>query len=729
MKKYEQLQLRENDVVGLLKAAHTVFPEILMLNLTQDTYRILQYDDNTTLGTPGEGRIDDMIHIRLGGVIEADRENFVNTFSGQALRKAFLDEQKESVQLLYRRPKGDGNICWFETTAMRSENVCDDDVLLVGVSRIVDTKKVEEIHLQEQLKAQQEEIQLTMSYMGKSVSHYDIPTSTITINASKGGLRMVPSVIKDFPESFMSNPPEGFLPETLAAMQEFYHAIRSGEPSGICEYRLQRLNGEECWEHLEFVSFFDTEGHPMRAVIVSEDVTAQHIVGEENNALKENEHILRLLVQHSERTICYYDIQKERAHIWDQDVCSKCPLPRLCERHIDDILESGEILPESVDEVRSVFQDIRAGKSSGETKMRIRTRTGERHWFSLKYSSVFDEKGTPVSALISCRDINVQYEHELAYLRQMQMLEDSKDHLGIIEVDLTTDMIESQGGQLTPPGALAVGRTLSDFGQQMVSMKLTESDRLDGLMFFSREYLLPQYAEGSRQLERAWQMQFRNETLRWVNVLVELMRDPYTGHVKAFIRMTDITEKKEHQMELLSRSEHDGMTGLLNRAAAEERIREHLIARTNPGILILLDLDDLKGINDHLGHPEGDRAIMGIAAILKGHFRETDVIGRLGGDEFIIYLPGAAENYEAISASLTSLLRKLAAISVGENNERRVQCSIGCTIQTPETNSFEVLYNRVDTALYHVKRNGKNNFAFYSPEMECEDYQFRSAGR
>ena len=101
-------------------------------------------------------------------------------------------------------------------------------------------------------------------------------------------------------------------------------------------------------------------------------------------------------------------------------------------------------------------------------------------------------------------------------------------------------------------------------------------------------------------------MRYPDDSVHWLDTDVVLMEEPYSGHVQAFCRMRDMTEEKLAQLEILERSERDRMTGLYNRVTAEERTRQRM-SDYAPGILVLLDLDDLKGINDTYGHGEGDR--------------------------------------------------------------------------------------------------------------------------
>ena len=159
------------------------------------------------------------------------------------------------------------------------------------------------------------------------------------------------------------------------------------------------------------------------------------------------------------------------------------------------------------------------------------------------------------------------------------------------------------------------------------------------------------------------------------------------------------------------------MTGLLNRATAEELIRTRVQTAAHPGMLMLMDVDGLKVINDTFGHREGDRVICSVAQMVKTHFRASDIVGRFGGDEFAVYLGSAAGSKAGVSASIRTLLGKIAALGVGSGGREHVHCSMGCAEQADGI-TFDELYRRADAALYHAKRHGKNQLAFYEAGME-----------
>ena len=503
------------------------------------------------------------------------------------------------------------------------------------------------------------------------------------------------------------------------------------------EFRIPSKKTHDIWvlcfchritgEHGEnFLYCFLVESTHVRKILETE---LKHL----KDQAQKNEKIFHIVSNHSDRILYEYDLLTGRTHPWDKENAQKDILAHLYEGSFlqESIEKNRGILPESLSDVKQFFSDIHSGIPFGEMKFHIRLKSGQPRWYHFRYSSIFNGD-KPVTALISVEDITDRHEQELVYHRYLQLLEDdaSKEIL-CIESDITEDLVEKTSGRMLeflPEGFRNMNCAYSQLGDKLLELGFQHQNRNDGYRYLSRSNLITAYENGKRRLQLEWQMQFNDGNIHSLEIETTLITDPYNGNLKAAIRVIDVTEAYKERQQLVQRADHDAMTGLLHRGTGEKLIRERLNESSggSGGILIVLDLDDLKGINDTLGHLYGDKALMNVANVLKKHFRKDDILARFGGDEFIVFLPGAGESVPSVEGSLVTLLRKLSSITIGDHSEQSIHCSIGCAVEQPGTDSFESLMRRADTALYHVKRSCRNNYAFYTPEMEQADYVYRS---
>ncbi len=158
----------------------------------------------------------------------------------------------------------------------------------------------------------------------------------------------------------------------------------------------------------------------------------------------------------------------------------------------------------------------------------------------------------------------------------------------------------------------------------------------------------------------------------------------------------------------------DSMTGLLNNGAVQNKIGDILDSGKGLGsAMLVIDVDNLKRINDTFGHQTGTAAICSVSDSLKKMFRATDILGRYGGDEFVVFLQGFDKGREQLAEKLESVLQEISSQKIIEQNDLKVTCTIGAAFATEETGSFETLFMRADKALYQAKQNGKNTYFFY----------------
>ena len=180
-------------------------------------------------------------------------------------------------------------------------------------------------------------------------------------------------------------------------------------------------------------------------------------------------------------------------------------------------------------------------------------------------------------------------------------------------------------------------------------------------------------------------------------------------------KMMNIDESMREKEALRLRAETDSMTGLYNKMATEELIT-HALRKYRGSVcaLLVVDMDNLKRINDTLGHAQGDRAIVRFADVLHRTFRSTDIVGRIGGDEFMVFLINVQRNQQ-LTMILDAIVKKWETLYTGE--KRTTRCT-GVSVMTEGSENFQELYRRADIALYKAKRSGKGGYAVYVPEME-----------
>ncbi|MEA5051807.1 MAG: diguanylate cyclase [Oscillospiraceae bacterium] len=487
------------------------------------------------------------------------------------------------------------------------------------------------------------------------------------------------------------------------------------------EFRIARADGTIRWVAAAGRRFSSPDGDGYVFTFTDTTDNRQLI-----DRMRANARVLRAVAEHSERIVYYYDLPARSMRALDAALCAENGLPPECENPPSCFLQEGVVLGESADGFAALFADIAAGEPAGGMRLHVRCIDGAARWFDLRYTCVRSENGRTAAAVLSLLNITGRHEQELSYARYLETIGAHRaSHAVYIETDLTADMVEKSGGDY-----LLLKKPLADMRhseaiRQLCGAYLSPDDCARALECYAGAHLLALFAEGKRSISDDWRIVFVQKEPRWVRIDIQLVRDPYTDHVRAFALMRDITREKESQLAIQRSAEQDGMTGLYNRATAERLIAAALAADGRRGsILLLLDLDNLKRINDTLGHAQGDRALRGIADTLRRHFRSDDIAARIGGDEFIVFLRGA-ESEAALRASISSLIRSLARLRAGENDGTYIHCSAGCALSTSPSDTFDTLYKKADVALYHVKRNGKNDYAFYRPEMELADYQFK----
>ena len=169
-------------------------------------------------------------------------------------------------------------------------------------------------------------------------------------------------------------------------------------------------------------------------------------------------------------------------------------------------------------------------------------------------------------------------------------------------------------------------------------------------------------------------------------------------------------ELAEAHARLSEKARHDDMTGLLNRESFFAALK-NTRRRTDAGTLLIIDADHFKQINDRHGHPQGDQALLLISEAIRQGVRDGDLAGRIGGEEFAVFLNGASEEEAMITAERIRLGVEAIRFSPGEGKLLPLSVSIGAARLRPHI-SWSELMREADRRLYEAKRRGRNRVVF-----------------
>jgi diguanylate cyclase (GGDEF)-like protein/PAS domain S-box-containing protein len=205
---------------------------------------------------------------------------------------------------------------------------------------------------------------------------------------------------------------------------------------------------------------------------------------------------------------------------------------------------------------------------------------------------------------------------------------------------------------------------------------------------------------------------------KWVSVtLLRNAAGEVTHHVASFV---DVSERKAFEEHISRLAHHDPLTGLFNRFSLNQRLEQAILTARRQGdevVVMLIDMDRFKSINDTLGHQAGDMLLIEIAHRIQAVVRVSDIAARLGGDEFVVVLTGVASGM-LTGASIAGKIRdQLGQPYAYMDKQLHTTPSIGLSIFPADGGNSETLLKHADLAMYAAKAQGKNTFQFFNPAM------------
>lgn len=208
----------------------------------------------------------------------------------------------------------------------------------------------------------------------------------------------------------------------------------------------------------------------------------------------------------------------------------------------------------------------------------------------------------------------------------------------------------------------------------------------------------------------------------WVRFHCVITQSVSNNDILAYVTMANVDDQVVRDKLIRKMASTDPLTNLLNRAAFEHQVREYLKDENAAGAFILIDLDHFKQVNDQLGHPMGDQVLKETATMIQSVFRDGDLVGRIGGDEFCVFTMGLRLE-SIIEQRATELREKGRRVYQGEEGAPiHTSLSVGIVLCPNYGTDYDTLYRCADTAMYHVKQAGRDGFRFYTADMSPDPH-------
>lgn len=300
-----------------------------------------------------------------------------------------------------------------------------------------------------------------------------------------------------------------------------------------------------------------------------------------------------------------------------------------------------------------------------------------------------------------------QEELRLSLERHRVIMDQATDI--IFEWDIRADTLLFSPNWFKKFGYSAISETIS------TTIPLSKNIHPDDTQSFVR--IMRDTAAGTPYSEAEFRIKNADGHYHWCRIRATTQYDEENRPIKAVGVIVDIDTEKKQTQALLDQAQRDALTGLYNKATTNSLVTERMGHMPTIGnqALMIIDVDHFKQVNDTFGHLAGDSVLSDVAAVLKENVRATDLVGRIGGDEFLVYLTqvadaaAASSKAQCILDTLQSLCPVLGAPAI--------TCSIGVAVFSRGTIDYTALCQCADQALYHRKHSGRGGVSLYDSDL------------
>ena len=549
----------------------------------------------------------------------------------------------------------------------------------------------------------------------------DISTRTLLFSNHDVGAKLGydPAYVKAQGDGFWKaiiHPDDSDLYERVRNLQ----SVLSNDVLLESQFRARHQDGSWRWLSItEQALARDSNGWVSRLIGVAKDITEQIA---RNESLRDNEQRYRMLAESISDVICSTDSQLNLNYISPSVQTVLGYSPQWVQKHGFEGLATN---PQQLSGLYALLERIRSAFGMQQQMHELReSLTPQLFVFDCLRA---DGRKVPVEMrLVPMWDDSGRFEGLLGVGRdiaqQRRAEKDLRMAATVFEHSTAAILVTDPAGyivQVNNAFSRVSGYSSDQVLDQLPGMLTADSQQSTHLQYVLSQLNLRGTWEGEIWLKRRSGENFP----AWVGITA--VHDEEGDLVSYVCFFSDISERKASEQRIHRLAYYDALTQLPNRTLFQDRLHtalQHADRHREWVVLMFLDLDRFKPINDSLGHAAGDRMLKDVAIRLAACVGEDDTVARMGGDEFTLLLQSNSTREDALHRAIhvaEQILASLARAFVLEGREFFVTASIGIALSPQDGNELSQLMKNADTAMYHAKERGKNNFQFYQADMNA----------